>query len=100
MAVMAIAEGLDCRNCNEYQKQDRGCIENSPIPQRWRIGDNSSSRCPLKIATRQSREYVSAYSLFKMNLIPNGKGWIYETKKFFDAMSIISSELQEKPNAG
>jgi hypothetical protein len=99
MAILALTEGLDCRNCNEYQKQDRGCIEDSPIPQRWRVGEHESNRCPLKIATSQSREYILAYSMFKMNILPHGKGWVNETKKFLEAMNIIGSELQEKPDA-
>ena len=99
MTVMAVAEGLDCQKCNEYQKQDRGCIEDSPIPQRWRVRDYESQRCPLKMSSKQSREYMLAYSLFKINLLPNGHGWIKESKKFFEAMNIISLELQEKQNA-
>lgn len=98
MAVMAITEGLDCRNCNDFQKQDRGCLEDSPIPQRWRAGEYESRRCPRKMTTTQSKEYINAYSLFKINPAPNGQGWINEAKKFIDAMNIIALELVEKPN--
>ena len=96
MAVMAITEGLDCRNCNEFQKQDRGCIEDSPIPQRWRIGDQESRRCPMKMAKGEYAEYLKAYSLFTKQLLPNGNSWLNESNKFIEAMFIIMNTSREK----
>ena len=98
MAVMAAVDGLDCRNCNEFQKQDRGCLEDSPIPQRWRIGVHESNRCPRRIATIESCEYLVAYQLYREGNFPNGIGWINETNKFLEAMMLIDNIMRENKN--
>jgi len=95
MAVMAVTEGLDCRNCSETQQQDRGCKVDSLIPGRWQINGYSSNRCPVAISTNQSMRYLESYGLFESGVLPRGGGWILETKKFIDAMKIIKKELQQ-----
>jgi hypothetical protein len=74
---------------------DRGCKEDSPIPNKWKLGDYSFNRCPSSISTVSSKEYINAYSLWKENKLPNGKGWINESHKFIEAMFIINNQVSE-----
>jgi hypothetical protein len=86
---MVLKEGLDCRNCQQEQKSVRGCEKDSTIPSRWKIGNDEYSRCPVKLMTKTSIEYLQAYPLYKNGYLPNGIGWINESAKFIQAMQII-----------
>ena len=100
MAIAGILYGLDCQKCNENEKIERGCDQDSPIKNVWKIGKYSTLRCPLKQVTKQSKDYLDAYYLFKIGYLPNGQGWIGESKKFLDAMKIIDTELKEAEKNG
>jgi hypothetical protein len=93
LAVRISALNLDCQKCTTAQKVERGCEEDSPIPGKWKVDENSYQRCPLKIITQQSLDYLDAYELLEMHILPHGKGWLNESKKFMDAMRLIRSEV-------
>lgn len=100
MAIAGILYGLDCRKCNDGEKIERGCVQDSPIRNCWTYGNEHTQRCPVKMTTKQSREYLDAYYLFKLGYLPNGQGWIGESKKFLDAMKIIDAEIKEAEKNG
>ena len=96
MAVSIARGELDCQTCNEEMRKERGCEQDSGIPDRWQIGEESYQRCPVKLVTRQSHEYIHAYSLFCKGFLPNGKGWGNETYKFLQAMQIVEKHSQKE----
>jgi hypothetical protein len=74
---------------------DRGCEQDSPIPGRWKIRDISFQRCPLKVVTQESREYLRAYDMLEMNTLPHGKGYLHESQAYIDAMRTIRAEVAD-----
>lgn len=50
-------------------------------------------RCPLKLISSISWEYLQAYRFYKMGLLPNGIIYQNESKKYLDAMMIIEGEF-------
>jgi len=87
--------GLNCQDCRESQRDDRGCERDSIIKNRWEIEKEYYQRCPLKIISGVSFDYIHAYRFFKMGYLPNGKGWLDETKKFLQAMNVIDLHSQK-----
>lgn len=49
-------------------------------------------RCPLKQITAISWEYINAFSLYHKSILPNGVGFLNESKKYLDAMMVIENE--------
>lgn len=90
---MVVKEGLDCRKCTKNQKLDHGYDTDSVIPRRWQIGDWYFNRCPVTMVTQQSKEFLRAYAMYKQGFLPNGRGYLYETQKYLDAMTIIENEV-------
>lgn len=88
--------GLDCQACDEVLKKERGCTIDGIVP--FLIDGYRYTRCPIKLITRSTWEYIEAYSFYKMGFLPNGKAWRNESQKFLDAIIIIENELikQEK----
>lgn len=82
---------LNCRECDTNLKRERGCNADGILPSR--IDAETYWRCPLKLVTPISWEYIKAYRFYKGNLLPNGKGWLDESDKFLDAMIIIGNEI-------
>ena len=99
LAVWLGTYELDCHACTPDLKVDFGCEEDSPIPGIWHLDDWEFQRCPLKVVTQQSAEYIRAYNLFKTGFLPNSGGWMEQSLKFLEAVEIIERELdriQEK----
>jgi len=86
---------MNCRDCHKEQREERGCEKDSVIPGRWKIGDDFYQRCPIKLITEDTNEYLFAYQFYKEGFLPNGKGWANESMKFIQAMKIISSEVNK-----
>ena len=53
------------------------------------------TRCPLKIVTSQSVEYMTAYHEYARGFLPNAGGWIDQPYKVTEAIRFI----EEKFNA-
>ena len=84
---------LDCNACNEYQKEDRGCINDSPVPGRWKVGTEEYNKCPVKLVNISSNWLIKAYNFMEKGILPRSGGWLDQSNKFVSAMSIISSEV-------
>lgn len=95
MAVQMGDYHLDCRKCEDSEREARGCEQDSPIPGVWKFGDFETSRCPVSLLTAASCEYIRAYGLFLKGYMPNAGGWIDQPKKFIEAMEIIEKEVAE-----
>lgn len=93
MAVQVLNLNLDCQSCDEVLQKERGCTEKGIIP--FVIEGEHHYRCPLKVVTPLSWEYISAYGLYKKSILPNGKGWLNESDKFLTAMRIVDSEVSK-----
>jgi hypothetical protein len=81
---------FDCHECDEILKKERGCYEKGIIG--FRVNNKREFRCPKKLITPKSWEYLRAYALYEKGLLPNGKGWMEESEKFLDAMAVIGNQ--------
>ena len=97
---MVLTNDIDCQNCQAEQKIDRGCLQDSPVPGRWEVEGEKYQRCPIKIVTPGSWELIRAYASYKDGFLPNGKGWLDESRKFLDAMNIIEKHSKKDVNHG
>lgn len=96
MALHSGKFGLSCNNCDDNQKVDRGCLEDSPIPGRWQIGDFVLERCPLSMISQESCWYIRAYNFMEKGVMPISGGWMEQSNKFVEGMSLIMCEKQRK----
>ena len=62
------------------------------------IGEERYFKCPLKIISDISWEYIEAFALYQKSILPNGKGWIEESQKYLDAMFILDKEIKQREN--
>lgn len=84
---------FDCLDCDELLKKERGCNEKGIVPF---INDGEFLwRCPLKLITDVSWEYIKAYNLYEKGFLPNGNGWLQESNRLLDALSIINRQIQK-----
>jgi hypothetical protein len=88
---------LDCRSCTPAQKRERGCIQDSLIPNTWEVDGWKFSQCPKKVVTRQSYEYILAYNFYKGGFLPNRNGWMQQSVKFIEAVMFIDGLENEEP---
>ncbi len=83
--------GLDCQECDDVLKRERGCGERGILP--FRLDDDVFFRCPVKLVTSVTWEYLRAYNFYKKSILPNGNSWLGESQKFLDAMIVIEKEI-------
>jgi len=76
-------------------KVRNGCEQDSPEPDRWAIGDWSWQRCPIKLITPQTQDYLRAYNLLQLGITPHNCGWMRESNKFIEAMQVIGVEVRK-----
>ena len=95
MAVALPELNLQCGRCHENPRLqiENGCKRDSPVPDRWQIGEYTFQRCPGSIVTRQSYEYIAAYNWREKGFLPNPGGWMEQPAKFVEAMGIIEREI-------
>lgn len=74
-------------------KLERGCEQDSYIPDKWQIGDHVFQRCPVKEITVDISQYIRAYNFYKDGHLPNAGGWLDQPAKFIDVIELISSEM-------
>lgn len=84
---------LDCHECDDVLKHERGCQERGILP--FRLEDDIFFRCPVKLVTSVTWEYLRAYNFYKKSILPNGNNWLGESQKFLDAMVIIEKEINK-----
>ena len=85
---------LDCAKCSENQKLFYGCEEDSVIPDKWQIKEWVFQRCPIKLITQETQQYIQAYNLLQLGAWPYAQGWFRNSNKFVEAVSIIDSEIK------
>ena len=95
MAVWLGTFKLDCRRCSEQEKIQNGCVEDSPIPGVWKLYDWEFQRCPLKLITYQSSEFLKAYKFYLKGYLPNPGGWLEQSIIFIKAIEIIEREIEK-----
>lgn len=91
-----LQKNLDCHECDDILKKERGCTTTGIVP--FYIGEERYFKCPLKIITIISWEYVTAFALYQKSILPNGGGWINESQKYLDAMIILDNEFKKIEN--
>ena len=82
---------LDCQNCDDILKRERGCVEKGIVP--FLLGNERHFRCPIKLVTDTTWNYIRAYRFYKMGLLPNGTSYLNESQKYIEAMGIIDNEF-------
>lgn len=93
MATWAGTFDLNCRLCTEQDKIENGCEAESSIPGAWKLYDWEFQRCPLKLITSQSIDYLKAYGFYNKGYLPNAGTWMDQPAKFIEAMGIIEREV-------
>lgn len=96
MLAVALPElNLPCAHCHKNPKLqiENGCLRDSPIPDRWQIGEFTFQRCPRKLVTRKSISYIKAYNWLQKGFLPSPGGWMEQSAKFINAMEIIEAEV-------
>lgn len=90
---MLQAKDLNCAECDEKLKKERGCVEKGIMP--FFDDTGPTYRCPLKQISALSWEYLRAFSFFQKGFLPNGSGWGNESDKFLEAMQYISNRVSD-----
>ncbi len=93
MAVELGRLKLDCRSCSDEAKIKNGCEYDSPIPGAWKVGDYEFQRCPKKIITLQTVEYIRAYNLYEKGILLNPGSWNEQPIKYQEVIRLISYML-------
>lgn len=96
MALDVLGMGLECRSCDEQLKKERGCTADGMVP--FEVDGERLFRCPRSLITPISWEYIDAYSLYKVHFLPNGNAWLDESRKFIDAMIVLSNKIAQMEN--
>ncbi len=88
---------LNCQSCDAQLKKERGCTGKGTLP--FYIDNEARFRCPIRLVSGMSWDYIRAYDLYKKNFLPNGKGWLDESDKFLNAMTVIDNEIAKMENS-
>ena len=86
---------MNCNKCTDETKGMNGCEKDSFIPKRWTIGEYSFSRCPLKIVDTDMYFFIKAYNFMEKGILPRVGGWMDQSNKFIQGMSIVISEVSK-----
>jgi hypothetical protein len=65
-------------------------------PGTWELDGDKYSRCPLKLVTRKSYEYINAYNFMEKGFLPNAGGWQNQPAKFIEAVIVIQGVIGKK----
>jgi len=91
---------LRCEKCSDGQKKFNGCEEDSYIPERWRIKEWVWQRCPVKLITKKTIEYLKAYRFYKNGILPCAGGWMSQAQSFIEAVEVIEDNILKLPKSG
>ena len=94
MAIEVLDLGLNCHSCDDILKKERGCTEKGIVP--FYIGEEKYFRCPLKLITSISWEYIVAFDLYQKGILPNGNAWLNESQKYLDTMVVLENEVKKR----
>jgi hypothetical protein len=85
------AQGLDCQNCSEIEKDARGC-EKDTAP--YIVGGEKVTRCPARLISAKTKEYFKMYSMIRnFGCLMNDGGLVDQSARFLDVISIIDREI-------
>ena len=96
MAVKILFENegkLNCHECDDKLKEERGHDREGIVP--FLVDGKRVFRCPLTFITPLSWEYIKAFGFYEKGILPNGKGWLKESDRFLEAITIIDSEFSK-----
>lgn len=90
MAVEILSEkDFNCRECDDTLKKERGCEAEGIVP--FYINDERYFRCPLKLISPLSYEYITAFRFYEKGKFPNGEAWLRESRKYLEAMAVVDN---------
>ena len=92
MAVEILADNgkdYNCQQCDDRLRKERGCEDKGIVP--FWIEEKPYYRCPLKLITPLSYEYIKAFNFYQKSILPQGRGWLEENDKFLEAMVVIDN---------
>lgn len=92
---------LPCSRCHENPslQRENGCVEDSPIPDRWQVGEYKFQRCPGAIVTKDSMYCIRIYNWMMRNQLPGNLPWDEQSIKFAEAMDLIAAEIGKMEEA-
>jgi hypothetical protein len=85
---------LPCGRChkNPALQVENGCLEDSPIPERWEIDGSTYQRCPGTLILPESFEMLRAYFWLTRGFLPGGLPWDEQSNKLIEAFEVIDAE--------
>lgn len=75
-------------------RQARGCETETEYPI-YTLDGVDIRRCPLRLITPESIEYLKLYAHYKLGHLPNEGGLYDQPLKYIQAMETIAGALQE-----
>lgn len=99
MAVEVLSESegnLDCHNCDDVLKKERGCESKGIMPFFLSIG--MVYRCPLTFVENSTWNFIKAYRFYEKNILPNGNGYMNESNRYVQAMMLLENEFGRQIN--
>ncbi len=81
--------GLDCHNCNEGQKEFRGCFGKPKQP--YLIDGKPADRCVAKLLPPEIKIYIRYYEHYKKGHLPFPGSVSEQPIKLLDIFDILES---------
>ncbi len=82
-------------------KKSRGC-EQEVLGNEFEFDGESLRRCPLRLVTKQSMDYIRFHNYMEKGFLPNDGSILNQPNKFLEANDVIDSALakmdEEKRN--
>lgn len=85
---------MDCQKCSTNKRKSYGC-ENETKEPFLLIDGEGIRRCPRKLITKQSAEYIKFYGYYEKGYLPNAGGILEQPAKLMDAITVIENMLAE-----
>ncbi|MBI5789288.1 MAG: hypothetical protein HZA78_10580 [Candidatus Schekmanbacteria bacterium] len=95
VAVLLNQAEFDCRRCTKAMKVEKGCEEDSPLPERWVIDAEAYRRCPLKLVSGLSWSAIRLYQYYRQGFLPVTGGILDQSNLFLQALEIIQGSFNE-----
>lgn len=89
-------QDFNCPRCSPFKKKDKGCTENAPIPHRWKYGEDTYQRCPVKLITAFTWHCIGLYDHYQNGFLLQAGGIIDQQAKYLQLMQIIQAEFENQ----
>lgn len=89
MAVEVSKLGLDCHECNKYQKEFRGCFGKPKQP--YLIDGKPVDKCVAKLLPPEIKTYIRYYQCYKKGFLPFPGSVAQQPTKLMDIFDILES---------